>query len=268
MAKMQKKSSSPEILSQGQCKMKGAAKTVTPPSDESNEAKVKEETVLGEHPEVERINPSHSVQSNSDKRSGDDDALTGIDYISEAASAVASLSGPAKTIFSAPATALKKIKAKKPAPAKRKLPATKAKKPAPPSSDDKVFWLRFSDFCRYKADHDTPSVPRSKGDTDDVLANWIQYTRKRYRNNAMPTTYNSTMNGVNFELTAGQITKKGWFAELQEFHKQNGTVQVLGENQKKPACQMGKLYQENSHRSVDEQENKCRVYCSIMQDTC
>jgi hypothetical protein len=32
-------------------KMKGAATTDTPPSDESDEAKVKDETVVGEHPE-------------------------------------------------------------------------------------------------------------------------------------------------------------------------------------------------------------------------
>jgi hypothetical protein len=34
-------------------KMKGAATTSTPPSDESNKTKVKNETVVGEDPEVE-----------------------------------------------------------------------------------------------------------------------------------------------------------------------------------------------------------------------
>jgi hypothetical protein len=45
------------------------------------------------------------------------------------------------------------------------------------------------------------------------------------------------LNGRNFEWTAGQITKKGfegWFAELVEYHMQNGTIEILGENKKKP----------------------------------
>jgi hypothetical protein len=48
--------------------------------------------------------------------------------------------------------------------------------------------------------------------------------------------YKSSLNGINFDLTAGQITKKGfegWFAELVEYHKQNGTVEVFGDNKKK-----------------------------------
>jgi hypothetical protein len=38
-------------------------------------------------------------------------------------------------------------------------------------------------------------------------------------------------------LTAGHITKKGfegWFAELVEYQKQNGTVEVLGDKKKNP----------------------------------
>jgi hypothetical protein len=48
--------------------------------------------------------------------------------------------------------------------------------------------------------------------------------------------YKSSLNGINFEWTAGQITKKGfegWFVELVEYQKQNGTVEVLGDNNKK-----------------------------------
>jgi hypothetical protein len=44
------------------------------------------------------------------------------------------------------------------------------------------------------------------------------------------------LNGINFEWTEGQITKKGFeglFVELLEYHTQNGTVQVLGDNTKK-----------------------------------
>jgi hypothetical protein len=85
-------------------------------------------------------------------------------------------------------------------------------------------------------------------------------------------THTSILNRISFEWTAGQITKKGfqgWFAELVEYHKQNGTVEVLGENKKEPAaCQVGKLCKENSHCSADEQEKKCRVFSSTMQDAC
>jgi hypothetical protein len=47
--------------------------------------------------------------------------------------------------------------------------------------------------------------------------------------------YKSSLNGIKFEWTAGQITKngfEGWFAELVEYHTQNGTVEVLGQNKK------------------------------------
>jgi hypothetical protein len=46
-----------------------------------------------------------------------------------------------------------------------------------------------------------------------------------------------SLNGKNFEWTTGHnITKKGfegWFAKLVEYHKQNGTIEVLGDNKKK-----------------------------------
>jgi hypothetical protein len=44
------------------------------------------------------------------------------------------------------------------------------------------------------------------------------------------------LNVINFEWIEGQITQKGfegWFAELLEYHKQNGTVKVLGEKKEK-----------------------------------
>jgi hypothetical protein len=93
------------------------------------------------------------------------------------------------------------------------------------------FGYVFSELCRYKADHGTMSVHGSKDGTNNVLANWIHYIRKRYKNNVLPATHTSILNGINFEWTAGQITKKGfegWFAKLLEYHKQNGIVQVLG----------------------------------------
>jgi hypothetical protein len=90
--------------------------------------------------------------------------------------------------------------------------------------------------------------------------------------NLLADKYN--LNGIKFELTASEITKKGfegWFAKLLEYHKQNGTVQVLGDNPKKltTACQLRKLCKENSHRSDDEQEEKCRVTlqrCKMLVD--
>jgi hypothetical protein len=149
----------------------------------------------------------------------------------EAAEAVVSLSG-LTTTKTALATGPKKPKAKKPSPSKRKTPASKAKKPGPPS-DDQVSWLHFSELCRYKADNGTMSVPWSKHGTNNVLDNWIHYIRKRYARNSLADKYKSSLNGINFEWTAVQITKKGfegWFTELVEYHKQNGTVEVLGEN--------------------------------------
>jgi hypothetical protein len=101
----------------------------------------------------------------------------------EAAAAVVSLSGVTtkKTVL---AVGPKKPKAKKPSPSKRKTLASKAKKPGPPS-DDQVFWLRFSELCRYKADRGTTNVPRSKHGTNNVLANWIHYIRKRCGSNLL-----------------------------------------------------------------------------------
>jgi hypothetical protein len=163
-----------------------------------------------------------------------DDGATGIQSVMEASAAVVSLSGVStkKTVL---AVGPKKPKAKKPSPSKTKMMASKEKKPGPPS-DDQLFWLRFFELCRYKADHGTTTVPRSKHGTNNVLANWIHYIRKRYASNLLADKYKSSLNGINFEWTVGQITKKGfkgWFAELVEYHKQNGTVEVLGENKKK-----------------------------------
>jgi hypothetical protein len=59
----------------------------------------------------------------------------------EAAAAVASLSGVA-TMKTALAIGPKQPNVKQPSPSKRKTPASKMKKPAPPS-DDQVFWLCF-----------------------------------------------------------------------------------------------------------------------------
>jgi hypothetical protein len=163
-----------------------------------------------------------------------DDGATGIQSVLEAASAVVSLSG-ATTKKTVPAVGPKKPNAKKPSPSKRKTLASKAKKPGTPS-DDQVFWLRFSELCRYKADHGTMTVPWSKHGTNNVLANWVHYIRKRYASNLLADKYKSSLNGINFEWTAGQITKKGFegrFAKLVEYHKQNGTVEVLGDNIKK-----------------------------------
>jgi hypothetical protein len=134
----------------------------------------------------------------------------------EAAAAVVSLSGVATMITAAPANAPKKSKAKKPSPSKKKTLDIKVKKPAPPS-DDQVCWLHFSDLCRYKANHGTMSVPRSKDGTNNVLANWIHYIRKRYKSNALRATHKSILNGINFEWTAGQFTKKDSKAGLPNF---------------------------------------------------
>jgi hypothetical protein len=106
----------------------------------------------------------------------------------------------------------------------------------PPPSDDQVCWLRFSELCRYKAEHGTTTVTCSKHGTNNVLANWVHYIRKRNASNLLADKDKNSLNGINFEWTAGQITKKGfegWFAELLEYQKRNGTVEVLGDNNKK-----------------------------------
>jgi hypothetical protein len=104
--------------------MKGAATTATHPPDEFDEAKVEVETVVWDQPEAEQKNKADEI-------SVDDGAVIGIQSIMEAA-AVVSLSGVSMIITAAPANAPKKSNAKKPSPSKRKTPATKAKKPAPP----------------------------------------------------------------------------------------------------------------------------------------
>jgi hypothetical protein len=214
-------------------KTKGAPTTAPRYPDESDEpnmpdearVKVGIESVVWDHPEAEQ-------NIEADETSVDYGA-TGIQSVLEAASAVVYLSG-VTTKKTALAVGPKKPKVKKPSLSKRKTPASKAKKPGPPS-DDQVFWLHFSELCRYKADHGTMSVPNSKHGTNNLLANWIYYTRKRYTSNLLADKYKSSLNGINFEWTAGHITKKGfkgWFAQLVEYHKQNGTVEVLGENKK------------------------------------
>jgi hypothetical protein len=152
-------------------KMKGSATTAPRYPDESDEpdmpdeaeVKVGIESEVWDHPEAEK-------KIKADEISVDDDT-TGIQSVLEAAAAAAvvSLYGATmkKTVLAA---GPKKPKAKKPSPSKRKTPASKAKKPGPPS-DDQVFWLRFSELCRYKADHGTTSIPRSKHGTNNVLAN-------------------------------------------------------------------------------------------------
>jgi hypothetical protein len=151
--------------------------------------KVGIESVVWDHPEAEQKIKVDEISV--------DDGATGIQSVMEAASAVVSLSG-VTTTKTALAVGPKKPKAKKPSPSKRKTPASKAKKPGPPS-DDQVFWLRFSELCRYKADHGTMSVPRSKDGTNNVLANWIHYIRKGYKKNVLPATHTSILNGINFE---------------------------------------------------------------------
>jgi hypothetical protein len=84
-------------------KMKGAATTATPHSDESDQAKAKGDTVAGDHPKVEQNNQAaRSVLINADKSSGHDDTVTGIQSIMEAAAAVVSLLGLATMITAAP----------------------------------------------------------------------------------------------------------------------------------------------------------------------
>jgi hypothetical protein len=137
-----------------------------------------------------------------------DDGATGIQSVLEVAAAVVSLSG-ATTKKIVPTVGPKKPNAKKPSPSKRKMMASKAKKAGPPS-DGQVFWLRFPELCRYKASHGTMTLPRSKHGTNNVLANWVHYIRKRYASNLLADKYKSSLNGINFEWTAGQITKKGF----------------------------------------------------------
>jgi hypothetical protein len=205
--------------------MKGAATTAPRYPDKSEEPDVPDEAEVKVGIE--------SVVWDADEIYVDDGA-TGIQYVLEAASAVVSLSG-VTTNKTALAVGPKKTKAKKPSPSKRKTPASKANKPGPPS-DDQVFWMCFSELCRYKADHGTMSVSQSKHGTNNVLANWIHYIRKRSASNLFADKYKSILNGINFEGTVGQTTKKGfkcWCTDLVKYHKQNGTIEVLGENKQK-----------------------------------
>jgi hypothetical protein len=104
-------------------------------SDEPDEAEVKVgiESVVWDHPEAEQKIKSDEISV--------DDGATGIQSVIEAAAALISLS-VVTTKKTALAIGPKKPKAKKPSPSKRKTPASKAKKPGPPS-DDQVLCLRF-----------------------------------------------------------------------------------------------------------------------------
>jgi hypothetical protein len=207
--------------------MKGAANNAPHSPNDSNDSN---EPDMPDEAEV-KVEAEQNIKVD---KIFEDDGATGIQSVMEAAAAVVYLLGVTtkKTVL---AVGPKKPKAKKPSPSKRKALASKAKKPGSPS-DDQVFWLCFSELCRYKADHGTMTVPRSKHGTKNVLANWINYIRKRYASNLLTDKYKSSLNGINFEWTAGQITKKGfkgWFAGLVEYHKQNGTVEILGGNKKR-----------------------------------
>jgi hypothetical protein len=125
-------------------KMKGVAPTAPhspSESDESDKPGVPDEEEV--KVEVEQKNKVDEILA--------DDGMTGIQSVLEAAAAVVSLSG-ATTKKSVPAAGPKRPNKKKPSPSKRKTLASKTKKPGPPS-DDQVCWLRFSELCRYKADH-------------------------------------------------------------------------------------------------------------------
>jgi hypothetical protein len=114
--------------------MKGGATTAPHSPDESDEsdepdmpdeAEVKEgiESVFWNHPEAEQKIKSDEISV--------DDCVTRIQSVMETAAAVVSLSG-VTTTKNALAVGPKKPKAKKTSPAKRKTPALKANKPAPP----------------------------------------------------------------------------------------------------------------------------------------
>jgi hypothetical protein len=207
-------------------KMKGSATTVPrspnePDVPDEAEVKVGIESVVWDHPESEQKIKADEISV--------DDGTTGIQSVLEAAAAVVALSG-AMSKKSAPAVGAKKPNAKKPSPSKRKMLAKN-----PPPRDDQVFWLRFSELFRYKAEHGTTTVPRSKHGTNNALANWVHYIRKRYASDLLADKHKNSLNGINFEWTVGQIAKKGfegWFAELVEYQKQTGTVEVLGDNNK------------------------------------
>jgi hypothetical protein len=66
--------------------------------------------------------------------------------------------------------------------------------------------------------------------------------------------------------TYNQKVFEGWFAELVEYHKQNGTVEVLGDNNKKnPQLAKWENYARRTAIAVLTKTNKkCRVYSSTM----
>jgi hypothetical protein len=85
--------------------------------------------------------------------------------------------------------------------------------------------------------------------------------------------YKSSLNGINFEWTAGHITKQGfecWFAELVEYHKQNGTVEVLGEKKKQypQLTKWGNYSWRTAIAVLTNKNKKWRVYSTTMQDSC
>jgi hypothetical protein len=143
-------------------KMKGAATTAPhspdkfdkPDVPDKAEVKLGIESVVWDHPEAEQNIKADEISV--------DDGTTGIQSVLEAAAAVVALSGATRKTL-APAVGAKKPNAKKPSPSKRK---TLAKN---------VFWLPFSKLCRFKDEHGTTTVPRSKHGTNNVLANWVHY---------------------------------------------------------------------------------------------
>jgi hypothetical protein len=136
-------------------KMKGAATTVPHFPNESDEPDAPDAPDVPDEAEV-KVEVEQNIKVDYFFA---DDGATGIQSVLEAAAAVVSLSG-ATTNKTVPTVGPKKPKVKKPSPSKRKTLASKVKKPGPPS-DDQVFWLCFSELCRYKADHVTTTVPRS-----------------------------------------------------------------------------------------------------------
>jgi hypothetical protein len=167
--------------------MKVVATKATPPSKESDNMKAKKKTAVSKDSEAERQKidrivgpstnkaavaaPSRPEKSKADKKSGDDNIdRIGIESLMKAASAVAALPGPAKRKVTAVNNADT---------ATAPLNKTKVKKPGP-KTDDQHFWKRFSELCQYKADHGTMRVPRTNAGSNNILAKWVHYTRKRY----------------------------------------------------------------------------------------
>jgi hypothetical protein len=80
--------------------------------------------------------------------------------------------------------------------------------------------------------------------------------------------YKSSFNGINFEWTAGQIAKKGfegWLEELLEYHKQNDTVEVLGEN-KNNKPQLAKWGNYARRTAIAVLTNKKKMQCLLFND--